>query len=286
MKIEQNKPSALLSIESLYSELTVSEKRIANYILNNKKDIIHLSVTEVAEGSKTSASTVVRTCVKLGYRGFQDFKITIAQEIGNPINTIFEKVKEEDNPLEILRKDIDSIIHTLNLTLKVINRNEFENAAKAICNCHKVAIFGCGNSSAIAFDAAHKFTRAGLNVIACSDPHKQIMISVNLTSDDVAIGISHSGSSKDVVDSIEIAKESGAKIICITNCSKSPITEISDYKLFTASEETKYRIIGLSSRIAQLAIIDALYIYISLKNKKKAIIAMNRTEKALQSKKY
>lgn len=286
MKIEQNKTSTLLNIESFYSELTVAEKRIADYILNNKKNIIHLSVTEVAEGSKTSASTVVRTCVKLGYRGFQDFKITIAQEIGNPINTIFEKAQEDNSPLEILQKEINSIIDTLNLTKKVINRNELENAAKAICNCGKVAIFGCGNSSAIAFDAAHKFTRAGVDAIACSDPHKQIMIAVNLTSSDVAMGISHSGSSKDVVDSLEIAKKSGATIICITNCSRSPITEISDFKLFTASEETKYRIIGLSSRIAQLAIIDALYIYISLKNKRRAIIIMNRIEKALQSKKY
>lgn len=76
-------------------------------------------------------------CEIKGYRGFQDFKITIAQEIGNPIDTIFEKAQEDDNPLEILQKDIDSIIHTLNLTRKVINKNELENSAKAICNCHK-----------------------------------------------------------------------------------------------------------------------------------------------------
>jgi RpiR family transcriptional regulator, carbohydrate utilization regulator len=282
----ENKSITLLKIESVYDELGDAEKRIADYIVGRENDIVHLTVTEVAENTGVSAATVVRTCKKLGYRGFQDFKITVAQEIVNPVKSIFEEAREDDSCFDILNKEIGSITSTLSMTKEVINKDELSRAAELILNARKVIVYGCGNSAAIANDMAHKMVRAGVDGVSYNDAHKQIISAATLTEDDVAIGISHSGSSKDIVEALEVAKESGSKTICITNYGKSPITEVSDIKLFTASEETKYRIIGLSSRIAQLAIIDSIYVYVSLRNKEKAVDSMRRIERALQSKKY
>jgi DNA-binding MurR/RpiR family transcriptional regulator len=114
----------------------------------------------------------------------------------------------------------------------------------------------------------------------------QAIAASHLTENDVAIGISHSGSSKDVVEALGLAKEAGASTICITNFGKSPILKKSDITLFTASEETKHNILGMNSRIAQLAIIDSIYVYIILNKDNEAVTAVQNTEKALQSKKY
>ena len=149
-----------------------------------------------------------------------------------------------------------------------------------------ISIFGLGNSAAVATDAAHKFLRAGCRATAYSDNHMQAIAASHLTDKDVAIGISHSGSSKDIVDALAISKRNGATTICITNFGKSPIIKQSEIVLCTRSKETEYSILGLNSRIAALAIIDAIYTYIICKSGERAENAARRAEKALQSKKY
>ena len=284
--LTDKKTITLLKIEAIYHKLAAAEKRLLDYIINNEKDIIYLTITELAENTGVSPATVIRACKKMGYRGFQDFKITVAQEIMDPIKSIVEEAEESDSPFDILNKEIGSIVETLKMTRKVIDKDELTKATELILNARKVVVYGCGNSAAIADDTAHKLVRVGIDGVSYSDSHKQIIISATLTEDDVAIGISHSGSSKDIVEALEVAKESGSKTICITNYGRSPIVKVSDVKLFTASPETKYRIIGLSSRIAQLAIVDSIYIYVALRNKGKAVSTIKRIEKALQSKKY
>lgn len=150
----------------------------------------------------------------------------------------------------------------------------------------RVAVFGLGNSAAIAMDAAHKFLRLGLDAQGCTDNHMQAIIASHLDRQSVAIGISHSGSSKDIVDALRLSKIGGAATICMTNFGSSPIVDASDIALFTKSEETKHSILGMSSRIAQLTIFDAIYTYIVIHSDKAAVQAIYNTEIALQNKKY
>ena len=171
-------------------------------------------------------------------------------------------------------------------TKKVLDADVLETAAKKISDAQRIAIFGLGNSSSIAIDAQHKFLRAGLTASAYCDNHMQAIAASHLTKNDVAIGISHSGSSKDVVEALQLSRAAGATTICITNFGKSPIIKQSDIVLFTAAEETKYTIFGMNSRIAQLAIIDSVYTYIILRKSEDSIKAIHATEKALQSKKF
>lgn len=114
----------------------------------------------------------------------------------------------------------------------------------------------------------------------------QVIVSSHLSPQDVVIGISHSGSSKDIVDAFKIAKESGATTIAITNNGKSPIQKVSDYILFTASDETKYNILALSSRIAQLAIINAIYFYLVYHKSDTVLESIKETERSLLNKKF
>ena len=286
MKEHVKQSISKIKIESVYESLSDSEKRIADYFLNHLDEIIHLSVTETAQATKTSEATVVRTCKKLGYGGFYDFKITAAQEISNPVKTIFEEAEETDDSFTIFQKKVGNAISTLQYTSQVLDKDQLEAAVSAILSANKIIVLGSGNSASVALDAAHKFMRAGLNSLAYSDSHMQIIASANAGEGDVVLGISHSGSSKDVVDAMRVAKKGKATTIAITNYSRSPITEISDIILYTASEETKYHVVALSSRLAQLTIIDTLYIIISLKNQNISYKRMSAIEKALQTKKY
>ena len=153
-------------------------------------------------------------------------------------------------------------------------------------NSARIVIFGLGNSAAIAQDAAHKFLRLGLNAQACCDNHMQAIIASHLDRKSVAIGISHSGSSKDIIEALQLSKIGGATTVCITNYGSSPIVKACDYSLFTRAEETQHSILAMSSRIAQLTILDSIYTYIVVNSDKQSAQEIYKTELALQNKKY
>ena len=171
-------------------------------------------------------------------------------------------------------------------TKKSLNADSLLLACRKISSANRIVIFGLGNSASVATDASHKFLRAGLNAIAYSDNHMQVIAASHLTENDVAIGISHSGSSKDIVEALKLAKEHGASTICITNTGKSPILKYSDIALFTSADETEYSILALNSRIVQLAIVDVLYHYVVFNHSEKALESIKDTEHALLTKKY
>ena len=272
-------------IRKLYPEMGRAEKKIADYILENSRSITECSVTELAKICGCGDATVVRFSRRLGYEGFQALKIGIAGELGNA-STVSGEIKKTDSCFEIFKKRIADISVSLESTEGVLDETALENAAGLIMNARRIAVFGLGNSAAIAMDAAHKFLRLGLNAQSCTDNHMQAIIASHLDRQSVAIGISHSGSSKDIVEALKLSKIGNAATICVTNYAASPIVESSDIALFTKSDETKHSILGMSSRIAQLTIFDAIYTYIVINSDKAAVQAIYNTEVALQNKKY
>ena len=147
----------------------------------------------------------------------------------------------------------------------------------------RIAIFGVGASGAIASDLQHKLQRLDLNAQAYVDSHLQALSAAYLTEEDVVLAISHSGSSRVVVDNVRIAKENGAKVITLTNIGRSPLSKLADISLFTASQETKFRILAISSRIAELTILDCIYTYIALHTDGANSM---KVEKAMENLKY
>lgn len=273
-----------LNIKMLYSEMGKTEKQIADWIFENPGKIISLSIVELAEQCKCSEATIVRFSKRLGLSGYQELKISLASENGgSPAST---HITVQDSAFEMYQKVCNDIYLSLEKTKSSLNEKLLGEAAEKICKADKIVIFGLGNSSAIAIDASHKFMRAGLNAIAYTDNHMQVIAASHLKENDIAIGISHSGSSKDVVDALKIAKEHNATTIAITNSGKSPILKQSDIVLATSSNETEYNILALNSRIAQLAIIDTLYFYIVYNRSRDALKSIQETEHSLLTKKY
>ena len=272
-----------LKIKMLYNSLGTAEKKIADWIAENPGKIISLSIVELAEKCKCSEATIVRFSRKVGLEGYQDLKIALAAETRPTVSTT---ITANDTAGEMFDKACNEIYCSLEFTKRGLDPAKLALAADAICRAKKIALFGLGNSASVALDASHKFIRAGLNATACSDNHMQMIVASHLAEGDVAVGVSHSGSSKDIVEALKVAREHGATTIAVTNVGKSPIDKVSDVVLHTSSSETEYSILARNSRIAQLAIVDTLYYYVVFNLSDKAVEAIKETERSLRSKKY
>jgi len=271
-------------IRFLLNKLGKSEKKVAEYILDHPQEILNLSITELAEFSGSAQATVVRFCKKLGFNGYKEMKIGMISDF-SATSKLDSVINKNDTCFDIFQKRINDILTALWNTESVLEPAQLEKAAKVIMSAKRIAIFGLGNSAAIAQDAAHKLLRLGLHAQACTDNHMQTIIASHLDRESVAIGISHSGASKDIIDALQFSKIGSATTICVTNYADSPIVKNADITLFTKLEETEYSALAMSSRIAQLAIFDAIYTYIVLNTDKASLNAIYNTETSLKSKK-
>lgn len=277
--------NSLLKIKAMYDSFGRGEKKIADWILAHPDELISLSISELAASCGCGDATVVRFSKRLGFNGYQALKISVAQDLRtNPIGNL--SFASDDSILEVYTKHIADIALTLQKTKSSLNQEAFKAAAEALLHAKSISIFGLGSSAPVAMDAMHKFVRAGLPACSYSDNHMQMIVASHLTPKDVVLAISHSGSSVDIVKALEQAKKNGALTITITNHGRSPIVKYSDFCLYTNADETKYTILAMTSRIAQLAIIDTLYTYIVLNGGEKITSAIQHTETALETKKY
>lgn len=278
-------PALILKIKALKDGLSKSEQRVCDYIIENPSEVIHFSVSELSERSGVSDATVVRTCRKIGNSSYQDLKVTLAQDIVTPLQTINEEVTSEDSTAQVLEKVFQSTLYTLNCTYEILNVAEVEQAVNTLMAAKHIVICGLGNSHAVANDIQHKFMRLNLPVAAYTDNHLQVMAAALLGPGDVLFAISHSGSSRDIVHCAKVARKNGATVISLTNIGRSPLYDLANIHLCTASSETRYRILALSSRLAQMTIVDAIYSLIALK-KEDAIDGFHVIEKELGTTKY
>lgn len=278
-------PTLLLRMEAMRDSLGQAERKVVDYILENPEKVIYLSVAGLAEQSGVSDATVVRACRKLGLSGYQDFKVTLAQDIVTPLQSIHEEISAEDPASIIVDKVFQGTMQALTMTHDAMDAEVVVRAADAIEKARRVVIFGMGSSHSVGLDLQHKLMRLGIDAEAFMDSHMQTIVASLLTEEDVVFAISHSGSSKDVVDNTKLAKSNGATTISLTSIGSSPLNKITDIQLYTASKETQYRIVALSSRIAQEAIIDAIYTLIAIRDKK-YVEGFHKIEKAIQRKKY
>ncbi len=268
-------------IRSYYPRFSEKEKQIADYILKNPEKIVHGTINEVAEDLGVADATVFRFCKRIGFKGYQAMKIALASENIIPSKEMHEEITEDDDEREITEKVFKSNIQTLENTLQLLDRGTIQKAVEWISAADRVHFFGTGGSSLIAMDAFHKFVRTGIKAYAYTDSHFQLMAASQFTPKDLAVVISHSGTNSDTINILNVVLENGAKTIGITSFPKSPISQKADLVLLTSSEETKYRSEALASRIAQLSIIDVLYVNIMIKNKEVAQESSEKVRKAI-----
>ncbi len=277
--------SVIHKIRFARGKMGPAERKIADYIIENPQNIISDSISELANKCNCGNATVVRFARRLNFDGYQALKIEIAKEF-NSVSSIGNEITPEDSCYTIFKKRTNDILVALNNTESVLDESQIDKVANVIMNSKRIVVFGLGNSAAIAQDAAHKFLRLGFNAQACCDNHMQAIIASHLDRHCVALGISHSGASKDIIQALRLSKIGNAVTVCITNYGKSPIVDVCDYSLFTKANETQHSILAMSSRIAQLTILDSIYTYIVINTNKQSLQEIYKTEFALQEKKY
>ncbi|MGE5549180.1 MAG: MurR/RpiR family transcriptional regulator [Bacteroidota bacterium] len=268
------------SIRHAYGQLNPAEKKLADYIIEHKREVIHLSITELAERSGVSETTVIRFCRHLGFEGYQVFKISMAQDMVPPLSDIHEDLEEGDDPLSVTKKVFAANIAAIRDTLSILDQGLLERAIDVLVKAKRIVFVGEGGSGIVAKDAEHKFIRTGIPVLASSDPFMEIATATLLGTGDVMVGISHSGSTKSTVQAVAQARQAGATTICITQYQRSPITRVSDIVLPVVSKEVAVRSEATGSRIAQLCLIDSLYVGVAHRIGEKASQNIRRIREA------
>ena len=278
----------LLRIENSLPDLSKSERKVAEYIRKNPRGIIDLSVAALADACGVSDPTVVRAYKKLGFSGYEDLKLTLAQATVSPEEIIHEEIIHEeisagDSVQAVRDKVFQSAVLALQFTRDMLEPETLAAAAQMLMNARKIVIFGLGGSAPVAMDLHHKLLRLGLNAAVYTDPHLQVIACNYLDERDAVLAVSHSGSSRCVVDSTQIAKHRGAKVISLTSAGKNPLSKLADISLSTHSKETKYRVVSIASRVAALTIADSIYTYIAMRTDGAKSLQI---EKSMESLKY
>lgn len=254
-------PDIFSLIHSRYISLTNTEKKIADYILENIKDVIYMSINDLAEACNVGEASVFRFCKTMDFKGYQEFKIVLAHSISldNETPQLSSVITMQDTIEELSSKVLTSNIQSLTETYNLLNHDEIVEAVECMVAADRIHFFGVGSSGITALEAKNKFMRITNKTDFSMDTHLQSMAAALLTERDVAILISYSGSTKDTIEVAKIAKARGAKIISITRFSKSPLTTYSDITLLCGANEGPLQGGSLTAKIAQLYLLDLLY---------------------------
>lgn len=267
----------LQRLRAAEGSLPPKSRRIATFILAQPDRVVHMSITQLAEDVGVSEGSIVALCQQMGARGFQHLKILLAQELVNTVQFIHEDLERGDDTAGIVRKIFASNAQALADTLGVLDMAEMARAVAAIRGARRVELYGIGSAAPVVEDAYYRLMRIGIDVRMVVDSHIQA-ISASQTGPDVTtLTVSHSGSTHETLAATRLAREAGATTICITSFGRSPIVRFSDIVLATTARETQFRTEAMTSRIAQLAIVDALVACLAMADYDRAVESITRT---------
>ncbi|MDR4890327.1 MurR/RpiR family transcriptional regulator [Fredinandcohnia sp. QZ13] len=251
-------------LQEMHENLPPSEKKIALYILGNPQETITLTASELGKRSSTSSAAVIRLCKSLDLKGFQDLKLRIAGDLQKKKATGFRDIEPNESTLSIIEKMTDNSVQTLRETAELLNNEELERAVEVLKSAGTIHFFGVGASSIIAQDAQQKFLRINKKATAFPDVHMAATLVANAGENDAVVGISFSGETFEVAKILELANKKGARTISLTKYGSSLVTEQADIRLYTsATREPTFRSGATSSRIAQLHVIDILFMSVA-----------------------
>lgn len=250
-----------IKLRELRTTMTPIECTIMEYVLEDRNEIPQLSIKDLAHNSHTSDASVLRFCKSLGYRGYRDFIVAISAALGS---TDKEQSEYTDiRPGDDLSTIIDNISFTncksIQDTMSVIDRRAIARSVELLKHTDRIDFYGLGASGLVCMDAQQKFTRIGKTCFAYTDGHSQLTAASLLHPNDVAVLISNSGDTLEILDTLNVAKQTGASIIAITRYAKSDLASQADLVLSISTPEITIRSGAMGSRIAMLNIIDILF---------------------------
>jgi DNA-binding MurR/RpiR family transcriptional regulator len=274
----------LKMLQNMLDQLPASERKIAQYILENPRSILNSTVNDIGTQAKTSGAAVIRLCKSLGLNGFQDLKVRIAGDLVKPVaEQGYRDIEPDESYYSIVQKTTSNSIQSIRDSEEIINYEELERAVQTLLLAQNVHFFGIGASNIIAKDAQQKFLRIQKNATAFTDTHLVATLIANAGKDDVVFAISHSGETAEVVKVMALAKERGVKTISLTKYGQSAVASLADIKLFTSySGEAPFRSAATSSRLAQLYMMDILFLSMATVQYEHTIQAIDQTRDAIR----
>jgi DNA-binding MurR/RpiR family transcriptional regulator len=272
----------LVRLSEMLPKLPPSEKKIAIYILENPQEAISLTANEIGKRSYTSGAAVIRLCKSLDLKGFQDLKLRIAGDLQKTTVQEFRDIVPEESQFAIIEKMTNNSIQTIKETVELISTDELSRAVTVLQNARTIHFFGVGASSIIVQDAQQKFMRIDKPATAFTDIHIAATLVANAHKDDVVFGISFSGKTFEVAKILELANRKGAQTISLTKYGSSLVSEQADIRLYTSNtREAVFRSGATSSRIAQLHVIDILFMCVASQQYEKTLHHIDETREAI-----
>jgi len=264
-------------------QLPASERKIAEYILEYPYEVVNCKVNELAEKTNSSGAAVIRLCKSLGLNGFQDLKVRIAGDLGKPEEPGYRDIERDETAEMIVQKTLNNSIQSLRDSSEVINYEELKKAVDVLLKAKNVHFFGIGASSIIAVDAQQKLLRINKSATAFSDAHLVATLIANAEPDDVVFTISFSGETLEVIEVTRLAKEQGIQTISLTKYGPSSVAALADINLYTSySKEAPFRSAATSSRLAQLFMIDILFLSMATEQYEETVRAIDKTREAIR----
>ncbi|MFD1676200.1 MurR/RpiR family transcriptional regulator [Alicyclobacillus fodiniaquatilis] len=286
MEKTQTNANSIAMMHSILPSLSKAEQKVATSVLKDPSQTVYSSITDLALLAGVGETTIIRFCRKLGYSGFQEFKLSIAQDLVSPKQQVYGKIEENDSVDVMCRKMTMFNTQALEDTIGLLDEKELQKATDALMRGRRQYFFGVGSSGITAQDAQYRFMRLGFDAHYASDAHIISMNCALVTEADVVVGISTSGSTKDLVDAMRIAKNNGAFVICLTNHARSPVTSYADAILLAASQENPLQGGAFASKLAQIHLLDILSTIVSIKQQDSTIKALKQTAQAVIDKLY
>ena len=254
--------SALLKLREQSQSFSNAEREVAGYIIDNPQIVVDMSVHELARHTFSSASTVVRLCTHTGYSGYREFRKAITQELAQreeSKRTEQKQILRSDSLEDIINKVTWLNVKSLEETRLLLDVDVLRECVEMVRKARVIYLFGMGASLCAAKDAYLKFLRLNKLCVINEDWHSQLLQARNATQEDLALVISYSGATEEMVECMRELKANKTPIIAITRCVQSPVSELADQKLYTAANESLFRSGAMSSRMSQLNVVDILY---------------------------
>jgi DNA-binding MurR/RpiR family transcriptional regulator len=270
------------TVRGVLPSLTPAAQTVARLILEDPATVARSTITELSAASGTSEATIVRTARLLGFPGYPQLRLALAAAAAQTDRLVPGDLAPDDPLSEVIQKVARAESEAINDTVAQLTSERLGLVVDAIVGARRIDAYGVSASGLVAEDVAQKLMRIGLSSHAFQDAHLALTSAVLLREGDVAIGISTSGETPDVIEPLSRAKEAGATTVAITNNPRSSIAELAEHVLISAGRETEFRPGALASRISQLLVVDCVFVGVAQRTFDSSQEAWNSTRRAVQ----
>ena len=273
----------LKRIASDREALSRAERQVADIVLDRPTDLLYASLAELSAQAQVSEPTVLRFCRSIGCDGYQDFKVRLAQSLASHFPYADLAIEPDDGVRDYAVKVLNGTLDTVLQLRSNLDFEAIDSAVDLLRSASKIEFFGVGASGAVALDAHHKFFRLGVPCVAYSDSHMQYMSAATMGPGDVVVAISHTGRTRELLESVQLARESGAAILAIT-AGDSPLAREAQLLIQVDVPEDTDLYTPMTSRIAHLVVIDVLALGVALAGSDTSVDRLRRIKDRLRHK--